>query len=170
MNYQLYQLLLFFAIYAITGWIISVFYHALVEENGNQLRVCKGPYCPAYGFGALILIVAMGFVEYTIPLAFVGGLVIGTLTELITIGLTRVCSKKRVKGFKWYHPLLWGAGGTILMTHGHPLIELVTNRISPWIHFGFLVIFLIIAISDYIDGIADIIAERKGSTNHEIIE
>ena len=170
MDYQLYQILLFFAIYAIIGFAISIMYRALAGEASTNLRSCKGPYCPAYGFGVLALILVMGMVKNNPLTALAAGAVIGSLVEVITILLTRLCCGRKAGRFKWYHPLLWGAGGTILMTHVHPLIELASNRISPWIHFGFLVVFLIVFLADYVDGIAILLEQRKEITNQKTTE
>lgn len=164
MNYQLYQIFLFFSIYSIVGFIINFMYRAIVGETSTNTKACKGPYCPAYGVGVLILIFVMGFAENEPPMAFAAGAVIGGLVEAATILLTKLCSGRKTERLKWYHPLLWGAGGTILMTHIHQLVEVATNRISPWIHFGFLVVFLIVFISDYVDGIWNLLGQRKNGT------
>lgn len=170
MNYQLYQIFLFFSIYSIVGFVINFMYRAIVGEKFTNTKICKVPCCPSYGLGALGIIFAMGYLENNPLVAFATGAVIGSLVEVVTILLTRLCSGKSMGKLKWYHPLLWGAGGTILMTHLHQLIELATNRISPWVHFGFLVFFFIVFIADYVDGVATRLEQRKEITNQKTTE
>lgn len=160
MQYQFYQILLFFIIYSIIGAGLSAMHSILLGEKQERIKVCKGPYCPAFGVGAVLLIVVMEIFQNTPPVAFAVGLVVGSLVEVGTIALAHRCNLESAGRFSWYHPLLHGACAVILMTHGHHLVVLATNRISIWIHFAVLMIFAFIMISDYVEGVARILEKK----------
>lgn len=55
---------LFFVIYSVLGWCYEVFLEVIVYQWGFSNRgFLWGPYCPVYGFGALILIFSLRGVQ-----------------------------------------------------------------------------------------------------------
>ena len=51
------KLYLTFMTYAVIGWIYEVFLEVVIYRWGFSNRgVLFGPYCPVYGFGALLFI------------------------------------------------------------------------------------------------------------------
>lgn len=55
------KLFLSFMFYSVLGWIYEVFLEVIVYKWGFSNRgVLFGPYCPVYGFGALIIIKLFG--------------------------------------------------------------------------------------------------------------
>lgn len=85
---------LYFMAYAIIGWIYEVFLEVVVYRWGFTNRgVLFGPYCPVYGFGALLFIFTVyKLIEnkplkeklIKIPIVFLGCMLSATLLELIT--------------------------------------------------------------------------------------
>ena len=85
---------LYFMFYSVIGWIYEVFLEVVVYRWGYSDRgVLIGPYCIVYGFGAVILLLALsglmkkkiklGPVNVTPFLVFVGIVLITTVIELI---------------------------------------------------------------------------------------
>ena len=85
---------LYFMFYSVIGWIYEVFLEVVVYRWGYSDRgVLIGPYCIVYGFGAVILLLALsglmkkkiklGPVNVTPLLVFVGIVLITTVIELI---------------------------------------------------------------------------------------
>ena len=54
MNY--YELFLLFWVFAILGWIIEVVFCSLYDKKIVNRGFLIGPYCPIYGFGALLML------------------------------------------------------------------------------------------------------------------
>lgn len=85
---------LYFMMYAIIGWIYEVVLEVFIYKWGFSNRgVLFGPWCPVYGFGALIFIfVAYRFIKdkplktklLMIPVVFLFCMISATLLELLT--------------------------------------------------------------------------------------
>ena len=83
-----------FLIYSIIGWCYEVFLEVFIYKWGFSNRgVLYGPYCPVYGFGALIFIFCFYKIlknkskkenVMLIPIIFIGTALSATILELIT--------------------------------------------------------------------------------------
>lgn len=84
-----YLFLLFFA-YAMIGWCYEVFLEVVIYQWGFTNRgFLFGPYCPVYGFGALLLLFCLGKIRnrrkwYSPLLVFLGTVCLTTALELAT--------------------------------------------------------------------------------------
>lgn len=57
MKNKLAKLMIYFTLYSVFGWIYEVFLEVVVYRWGYADRgVLFGPYCPVYGFGALLFL------------------------------------------------------------------------------------------------------------------
>ena len=56
----LYEMLWFFAIYSVIGWIIEVAYHAVTMGKVINRGFLNGPLCPVYGSGVLMVFAVLG--------------------------------------------------------------------------------------------------------------
>lgn len=83
-NFQILDLFYYFLIYAFMGWCIETIYATLRKGKFVNRGFLNGPFCPIYGFGALILIVALNSVLNNILLLFVGAIVLTSVLEYIT--------------------------------------------------------------------------------------
>lgn len=86
--------IIYFTLYSIIGWLYEVFLEVIVYKWGFTNRgVLFGPYCPVYGFGALLFI----FLVYPlirkenlkkkiimIPIVFLLCMLSATVLELLT--------------------------------------------------------------------------------------
>lgn len=167
MGYQFYEILLLFSIYSVMGWVIGICSSAMTEERFENHGICKGPYCPSYGVGALLILYIMEYLDLNSApiLGFLIGAVVGTFLESITmICINGLCGGNLIS-FKWYHPIFFGAGGVILTCHLNSLLTVVIRSISPWIHFAFLVIFWMYFASQFIEGILKMVEYKKKKNN-----
>ena len=51
------QIIVLFAIYAFTGWIIEVAYRSATQRQLINAGFLYGPFIPIYGFGAILIVV-----------------------------------------------------------------------------------------------------------------
>lgn len=161
MGYQLYEILVLFAIYSILGWIAETFGFALSGRGYQNRGICRGPYLPSYGLGALAVVYGAFYIKSSFSLSgqellaadfglgFAAAVVIGFLAKWITNGL---CGEKIIR-IRWYQPFLCGFAAVILVVHLHPLLSALIQWISPWIHLLFLLAFWLKFLSDLIDGL-----------------
>lgn len=90
MKKTLSYLFLIFLAYAILGWCYEVFLEVVVYQWGFSNRgFLMGPYCPVYGFGALMLLACLNGVRlkkkwYSPILVFLGTVILTTALELLT--------------------------------------------------------------------------------------
>lgn len=165
MGHQIYEIMLFFSIYSILGWLAEICAFALREDGGCRGGVCSGPWCTSFGLGALAV---LGGAEYfgVDPIkALLLGMVFGFITEIFTAAMINGLAGQKMVKIKWYHPILFGLGGALLVCHLHPLLTAFTHRINPWIHFGFLILFWIFYPGQLIEGLAAL-SEKKRKMNN----
>lgn len=158
-----------FLIYSIIGWCYEVFLEVFIYKWGFSNRgVLYGPYCPVYGFGALIFIFCFYKIlknkskkekVMLIPIIFIGTALSATILELITSYLcelvlgswpwqTYLDYKFNFEGRIALSPSIrFGIGGVIFLYLFQPIIEKILNKISNKklniIFYLLLIIFLI---------------------------
>ena len=163
---------LIFMMYAIIGWIYEVFLEVVVYRWGFTNRgVMFGPYCPVYGFGALLFI----FTVYKllknktlkqklllIPVVFLLCMAEATLLELITSYICELTSgswpwqtykdyKINFQGRIALSPSIrFGIGGVVFLYLLQPLFEKILNKLPKKV---LNIIFYVIVILFIIDAI-----------------
>lgn len=174
-NYQLYEILLFFALYSILGWAADKCVFALRRRQGGK-GLCKGPYLPAFGAAALLVVAWSGpaarqmaawmgtGLDMLLSAAAICGLAAGAVCAFAAAVLTRLCSGRWLIHVSASDLLLWMAGAVILAAHLQPLVVAVTRHLSPWIHMIFLTVFYLQMTGDCIDGISRLLQYRKQGT------
>jgi uncharacterized membrane protein len=171
MNMQLYELMLLFAIYSILGWVIQVLYFALTENQYDNRGVCAGPWCPSYGFAALLILFGASVLtrQYGVNFKEVGGLMAALVLGLVAGLISGLASKAVVNGLsgarivhlRWEQMLLFAIGGALLICHIQPLMLVLIRGISPWVHLVFLLFFWVRLLSELVDGLAGLRAYKK---------
>ncbi|NPV27792.1 MAG: putative ABC transporter permease [Firmicutes bacterium] len=68
MNQNLTNLILFFSFYSLLGWIIETLFKSVHAKRFVNSGFLSGPFCPVYGFGALLVIQSWEMVNRTISL------------------------------------------------------------------------------------------------------
>lgn len=140
---------LYFMFYSVVGWIYEVFLEVVVYRWGFSNRgVLFGPYCVVYGFGAVILLLALsGLMKKriklgpvnTAPVLVFGGIVlITTVIELIASYIMEFT----MGGWMWDYTrfafdfqgriapnpsIRFGIGGMVILYLLHPLIRKFTD-------------------------------------------
>ena len=81
---MLYRLLWIFFIYAFLGWCTEVSYAALVTGTFVNRGFLNGPVCPIYGFGVEIVLTCLTPLAGSLPLLFLGSVVLTSALEWLT--------------------------------------------------------------------------------------
>ncbi len=147
----LYQILWYFLLYSVIGWIAEVLFHVVALGKIVNRGFLNGPVCPIYGFGvisifALVHILTQGG-ESTmdaLPLwqMFLGGTVLCTGVELIGGYLLDKCFHARwwdysdiPFNFHGYiclkFSLIWGMATTFVLRVIHPYIRAASVDFIP---------------------------------------
>ena len=85
MVFKIDEVLLFFAAYAIMGWISEVIFAALKTGRFVNRGFLNGPLCPIYGFGVVAVVLALEPVKDSLILLFLGSFVLTTALEFLRI-------------------------------------------------------------------------------------
>lgn len=146
------KLYLTFMIYAVIGWLYEVFLEVVIYRWGFTNRgVLFGPYCPVYGFGALLFI----FLVYPmikkktiknkllmIPIVFLLCMFWATLLELLTSYICEMVMGswpwQTYADYKYNFQarialspsIRFGIGGVIFLYILQPIIDKILNKIS----------------------------------------
>lgn len=81
---MLYRFLWIFFIYAFLGWCTEVSYAALVTGSFVNRGFLNGPVCPIYGFGVVIVLTCLTPLAGSLPLLFLGSVVLTSALEWLT--------------------------------------------------------------------------------------
>ena len=80
---KIFELLAYFIIYSILGWILESIYRSICEKKIVNTGFLKGPFCPIYGIGAVIMILFLQSFSSNIFLLFIISMLVLTLWEYI---------------------------------------------------------------------------------------
>ena len=84
MNYNIKELFILFMLYSFIGWIIEMIDRTIIDKKIINRGFLIGPYCPIYGFGALLMIILLQrYVDEPITLFFMS-IIIFSLLEYTT--------------------------------------------------------------------------------------
>lgn len=80
----MYQLIWIFFIYAFLGWCMEVSFAALVTGKFVNRGFLNGPVCPIYGFGVVIVLGCLEPLRGSLPLLFLGSVLLTSALEWLT--------------------------------------------------------------------------------------
>lgn len=157
---DVYHLLTVFLIYSVLGWLVESIYMSFCNKKLTNRGFAKGPFCPIYGFGALIgYFVLSPLRKNLIALYLIGAILATTFEFLVGIGM------KKLFGEVWWDyndkpfnyrglvclesTLAWGVYAIIVVRflHGSVLNVIDTH---PAFFGRYLILFLYgVALVDY---------------------
>lgn len=79
--------IVWFIAYSFAGWVWETALCSITSKKFVNRGFLNGPYCPIYGFGALIDIVALGSLSHPVPLFLAGGVLACVLEYLTSYGM-----------------------------------------------------------------------------------
>jgi len=155
-GFHTYDLLYYFFIYAFMGWCIETVYASWKDAHFVNRGFLNGPFCPIYGFGALILIIVLRPVMDNIILLFIGAVILTSILEYIT-GFVL----EKVFGHKWWDysnrpfniqgriclrfSIYWGIVSVLILKILHPQVIDWIVRIPAY--YGIIGLFILLTYS-----------------------
>ena len=153
------RLLAYFIVYSIAGYIIETVFGLLTKGVlESRKSFLYGPFCGIYGLGAVIMIIGLQKFKKNNYTLFFGGFVIGSIVEYIISWVGEM-----IFHIKWWDysnapfningricvwfSLFWGVLAIYLMSHIHPKVDRILDKINEKtlkIITTVLIIFLII--------------------------
>lgn len=140
----------YFIVYAFLGWVCEDIYCGIGKRKFINRGFLYGPYCPIYGFGALLVIYPLLMVSKHPIVVFIFGMVLTSILEYITSFVMEKLFATRWWDYSTYpfningriclqNSLLFGLMALVVVYGLHPIMSRFVERIP----LGFLVIFLI---------------------------
>lgn len=83
MEINLFELLTYFIIYSVLGWVMESIVRTIAERKIINTGFLTGPLCPIYGFGACIMILFLSHLKSRIVLLFVISVVVLSAWEYV---------------------------------------------------------------------------------------
>lgn len=126
----IFDLILWFIIYSFLGWVFEEILGSVKNKKLVNRGFMSGPYCPIYGFGALVYIGLLQLTDNPFLLFFAGGFLACTL-EYVTSYLM-----EKLFGARWwdYSDKPFNLNGRVYL-NGF-LTFAIAAALMPWVHGG----------------------------------
>lgn len=187
MNQNLTNLILFFSFYSLLGWIIETLFKSVHAKRFVNSGFLSGPFCPVYGFGALLVIQSWEMVNRTISLVDPATrMVISVILAIIgTSALEYLTGMLLEKLFnrKWWdyseerfniqgriclkYSVYWGMLAYLMLEIIHPFLLQCANNVSMNLKYFFAGIMMVYFIFDLINSVEDALKLRKHGSVHD---
>jgi len=149
---------LYFIVYSFLGWICETIYCSILDKKYINRGFLKGPFCPIYGVGALMVITILNPVADNSILLFFSGMIFTSILEYMTGFLLEVLFNLKwwdYSGYKFniqgrvclLNSILFGILSVITVNYINPVITKLIASIplsySVW-GAGILITFFLL--------------------------
>lgn len=186
MGEQLFLLVTYFLIYSILGWIMESIFRSIIERKIINTGFLRGPICPIYGFGAIIMVAFLRNFSDNLILLFICSLVTLTFWEYIVGVLLEKLFHTKYWDYSDHkinfqgriclsNSIYWGILGVAFLKFIHPFIQGIVERIDVSILYFIVVTSSFIFIVDVITSVVKVVnmsvtLEKIEELNKEIKE
>ena len=155
------DLFLYFILYSFLGWCCESVYCSVIQRKWVNRGFLNGPFCPVYGFGALLVLFLLRDVRHSFPALFLSGMVVTSVLEYIT----SVILEKLFHMHWWdYSHMRFNLNGRVCLLNScefgllsvvvamyiHPAVVRMTGRIPEFGRVLLAVLLLLIIAADTI--------------------
>ena len=186
MEEQLFLLLTYFLIYSVLGWVMESIFRSIAEKKIINTGFLRGPICPIYGFGAIIMITLLSGLSNNIVLLFIVSVVILTFWEYIVGVLLEKIFHTKYWDYSDHkinfqgriclsNSIYWGILGVAFVKIIHPFIQELVGKININILYFVVAIASLVFAVDVITSIVKVLniqkaLEKVEELNNEIKE
>ncbi len=186
MGKQLFLLLTYFIIYSVLGWVMESIFRSVSEKKIINTGFLKGPICPIYGFGAIIMITILSRFSNNIVLLFIASVVILTFWEYIVGVLLEKMFHTKYWDYSDHkinfqgricltNSIYWGILGVVFLKFIHPFMQELVGKINIDILYFVIAISSLVFVVDVITSVVKVLniqkaLEKVEELNNEIKE
>ncbi len=156
----------YFFIYSFAGWILESVCKTIEQRKLVNSGFLNGPFCPIYGFGAIIMLLCLSFLKDKPILLFIISFFVLSIWEyLVGLFLEKVFKTKywdyshlkfNIQGRVCLkNSLFWGVLGVVFIRYMHPFLETYIKLVPINL---LLYINIIVGIAILVDLVFSIIA------------
>ena len=157
----LYIQVLYFTIYSFLGWVCESTYCSIGQKKLVNRGFLNGPFCPIYGFGALLVISILSPFVNNIPVLFIASIIVTSTLEYITSYVLEKIFHMSWWDYSTYkyningrvclqNSLMFGLLSLFVMLVIHPAIDDFVASINTKVAFALSVLFATYFIVDTI--------------------
>jgi len=175
-NQKINNLFCYFVVYSFIGCILETVYVSMKCGRFIIRGFLYGPFCPIYGFGALILIGVLRVLKHNALLLFTGAAALTTTLEYMTSAVLEFLFHK-----KWWDysdeflnisgrvclkfSIVWGIIAVVLLLFIHPFIVSLVSGISSNYRLAAANVFMVYLFFDLSATIAQLSGFDLGETH-----
>ena len=175
----------YFIVYSFLGWVCEDVYVGVGEGKLVNRGFFYGPYCPIYGFGALIVLVLLLPYDKNPILVFLGGIILTSILEYFTSWIMEVLFHERWWDYSSYpfnihgriclrNSMLFGLMALVIVYIVHPYIEKLFVFFStqcPMALNGFYVLVLFVIVIDSVFTLKSLLKRNSLIINiHDLLQ
>lgn len=134
MGDKLFEILTYFIIYSFLGWIMESVVRSISEKKIINTGFLKGPVCPIYGIGAIIMLIFLErYQNKSILLFFIDVIVLTAWEYLVGVLLEKIFHTKywdysdqkfNLQGrICLTNSICWGVLGVVFVKYIHPFVK-----------------------------------------------
>ncbi len=178
MEYNFLDIMIYFITYSFLGWVMESVFRSICEKKIINTGFLRGPFCPIYGIGAIIMLLFLKRFSNNLVVLFIVSVVVLTIWEyLVGVLLEKLFHTKYwdYSNHKFNfqgricltNSIFWGILGVIFVNFIHPTIENLMAKIDIRI---LIFIYSILGIIILVDAISSIIKVKNIKATLEKIE
>ena len=178
MEYSFLAIIIYFITYSFLGWVMESIFRSISERKIINTGFLKGPFCPIYGVGAIIMLLFLKRFSDNLIVLFIVSVVVLTIWEyLVGVLLEKLFHTKywdySNNKFNFQgriclmNSIFWGILGVVFVKYIHLLIESLIEKIDFRI---LIVVYSILGIIILVDAISSIIKVKNIKVTLEKIE
>ena len=144
MNIELMQILkviLYFIIYSFMGWVVESVFKTILAKKWINSGFLYGPFCPIYGFGAIIMMATFSPIKNNLFLVFIVAFFVLSIWEYIAGWIL----EKKFDTKYWdytdnfmningrvclVNSIFWGILGVLFISIIHPFVQKYMDILS----------------------------------------
>jgi len=176
---NLVDVVLFFAFYAFNGWILETIYASILEKRFINRGFLSGPFCPIYGFGAVLIIqahVLLGSIFHTDSILLIANVSLAIFLTTILEYITGYFLEE-IFHCKWWdysneflnlhgrvclkYSLLWGILAYFLLITVHPFSTKFIATVPILAEYFLVLILIIYFLLDTMHSITEILDLKR---------
>lgn len=161
MEVRLFEILTYLIIYSFLGWTMESVVRSISEKKIINTGFLKGPFCPIYGIGAIIMLLFLErFQNKPILLFFIAITTLTIWEYIVGVMLEKIFHTKywdysdhkfNFQGrICFTNSICWGILGVVFVKYIHPYVEKIISNIDIKLLYYVISIITLVVLVDFI--------------------